>query len=95
MISISGVSDGIVVAIHGDIHPKLLDQVLADVSDDEANSQVVIDLRDAVTIDPDGLAVIAGASERVRRRRGNLVLYSPHGAVRRELQRQGLHTAAS
>jgi anti-anti-sigma regulatory factor len=95
VISISGLPDGIVVTIHGDVHPELLDQVLADVSGDPANAQVVIDLRDAGPLDLNGLAVISDASGRVRRHRGRLVLCSPYRTVRSALEREGLQVAPS
>jgi anti-anti-sigma factor len=95
MIAISALSDGILVVLHGDVHAAALDHVLADVAADAAASHVVIDLRDARSIDRDRLAAISSASERVTRRRGRLVLCSPHPAVRRALQRRGLQTQAS
>ena len=91
MISISALSDGILVSLQGQVHPELLDQVLADVTDDGVTSHVVIDLRDAAPIDSYGVRAISCASERVRRRRGKLVLCSPHGGVRHALEREGLH----
>lgn len=95
MISISALSNGILVALHGEVDPHALEDVLADATDDQAAPHVVIDLRDAPTIGRDGLAAIRSASERVSRRRGHLVLCSPHPGVRRALERRGLQTQAS
>ena len=95
MISISALSDGVLVALQGTVHPDALDHVLADVTADDNGPDVVIDLRDTPTIDHDRLAAISSAFEVVHRRRGHLVLSSPHPAVRRALERRGLETPAS
>ena len=91
MISISGFACGIVVAIHGQVHSDLLDQVLADAPD----AHVVIDVRDSATIEPDGLAALSRVAERARSHRGGLLLSSPYGEVRQVLEREGLRTVAS
>jgi anti-anti-sigma factor len=90
MISISARADGVLVALQGQVHPDLLNQVLTDVTDERLPSHVVIDLREAATIGDPGVEAISGASERVRRRRGTLVLCSPHRGLRRALARRGL-----
>ena len=75
LISISRSSSTVIVTLHGalDAHaaPRLR-PLLLDLIDGQGNLDLVIDLRDVAVIDPAGIGVLIGASERMHHHGGRI-----------------------
>ncbi|HMC52155.1 MAG TPA: STAS domain-containing protein [Acidimicrobiales bacterium] len=89
-LSISRALGNVVVTLHGEVDAVLLDHALSDLADGQGNLHLIIDLRDAGSIDEPCLTVLTRASERVRERGGDLTLNGPQERVHETLQRAGL-----
>lgn len=74
----------VIVSVHGDLDdPGLvhLGGVLADLIDGQGNLSLLVDLHDAIAIDPEGVSVFAEAAERVHRDGGAITLSKPPGLL--------------
>jgi anti-anti-sigma factor len=92
-ISVSRALGRVVVTVHGAVDAELLDQTLALVGADEPH--LVIDLRDADSIDRRAVGVLIEASRQSTARGGDLVLSAPPPAVRHALDGHGLAVMGS
>ena len=89
-LSISRALGDVVVTLHGPVDAELLEHALTDLSEDQGNLHLIIDLRDASSIDQPSVLVLTRASERVRERGGDLRLSAPREPVSEALERAGL-----
>jgi anti-anti-sigma regulatory factor len=76
-ISISRAMGNVVVTVHGDVDAELLDRTLEAVGGEADHVRLVIDLRDADSIDLRTVEVLVEASRRRRQRGDDLVLSPP------------------
>ena len=89
-LSISRALGNVVVTLHGHVDADVLDHALTDLAEDQGNLRLIIDLRDASSIDQPSVLVLTRASERVRERGGDLRLSGPREPVSEALERAGL-----
>jgi len=87
-ISISRALGRVVVTVHGPVDTELLGETLARVGAEEPH--LVIDLRDADSIDGGAVGLLIEASRRSAAHGGDLVLSAPPPAVRHALDGHGL-----
>ena len=80
-ISISRAMGNVVVTLHGPIDADLLDRTLAVLGEEQAGIHLVIDLRDAQSIDLRAVEVLVAASRSRRAQGGDLVLSAPRRLV--------------
>jgi anti-anti-sigma factor len=85
----------VIVTVHGDVDARHLRQTLVDLVDGQGNLDLVIDLRDADSLDPDGVAALARAATRVQQHGGVLVVSDPHPDVAQLLESSGLTATRS
>jgi anti-anti-sigma factor len=88
-ISITRALGSVVVTVHGDVDTDLLRRTLTDLAETQGNLHLVIDLRDAESLDPSGVAVLVDSSQRVRQHGWDLVLSSPPEAIQQALEGRG------
>jgi anti-anti-sigma regulatory factor len=65
-ISISRALGSVVVTVHGDVDTDLLRRTLIDLAEAQGNLHLIIDLRDAESLNPRGVAVLVDSSQRCR-----------------------------
>jgi anti-anti-sigma factor len=92
-LSISRALGNVVVTLHGHVDAKALDHALNDLAEDQGNLHLIIDLRDASSIDSPAVTVLTRACERTRERGGLLTLSEPQRSVQQALERAGLAIA--
>jgi anti-anti-sigma factor len=80
-IAISRAFGKVVVTVHGDVDGQQLARTLADLAEDPGNLHLIIDLRDADSLDPDSLNVLSRSSRHVQDAGGELVLAARSLAV--------------
>ena len=71
----------VIVTVHGAVDADVLDRTLAALEETEASVELVIDLRDARSIDGRGAEVLVEATRRHKARGGALVLSAPRPGV--------------
>jgi anti-anti-sigma regulatory factor len=73
-ISVSKAFGKVVVTVHGDVDGPLLGRTLADLAEDPGNLYLIVNLRDADSLDQDSLNVLSISARHVQRAGGDLVL---------------------
>jgi anti-anti-sigma regulatory factor len=73
-ISVSKAFGKVVVTVHGDVDGPLLGRTLADLAEDPGNLHLIVNLRDADSLDQDSLNVLSRSARNVQRAGGDFVL---------------------
>ena len=94
-ISISRALGNVVVTLHGPVDAALLEETLAGLSDEREDVHLVIDLRDADTIDDQVIGVLVATSRHRKEQGGDLVLSAPRRRVHDALIGHGLTITAT
>jgi len=89
-LSISRALGNVVVTLHGPVDAAVLEYALTDLAEDQGNLHLIVDLRDASSIDQPCVTVLSRASQRARERGGDLTLSEPQQSVKAVLERAGL-----
>ena len=84
-MSIERAGNKVIVSVRGVLDAQatpLFGHFLEDLIDGQGNLDVVIDLRDVASVDPDTVDVLVHAAGRMKSRGGSLVLTAPKQVVR-------------
>jgi anti-anti-sigma factor len=95
-ISISRALSRVIVTLRGALDARAalrLRPLLWDLIDGQGNLDVVIDLRDVVVIDPAGIGLLVGTSERMHQHGGRIEFSGVHLGARTALVHFGLTVA--